>query len=71
MITAGAFGAALERFSEYRDQLRSELRSGVLDREHDGPGAESGADKHGAVLGEVVDDRVVQEVRGHLQQQSG
>ena len=32
-------------------------------------GADRGPDPHRAVLGEVVDDRVVHQVRGHLQQQ--
>ena len=69
MVTAYAFGAALERFGECRDQLWSELLAGVLDGEHDGLGADGGVDLHGAVFGEVVDDGVVQEVRGHLQQE--
>ena len=38
---ADAFGAALERFGECRDQLRGELLAGVLDREHDGLGADA------------------------------
>jgi hypothetical protein len=69
MVTADAFGAALERFGERRDQLRAEILAGVLDNEHDGPGTDGGLDLHGAVFREVVDDRVVQEVRGQLQQQ--
>src|ERR1700680_2313640 len=69
MITADAFSAALEWFGECRDQLRGELRAGVLAGEHDGTGGDDSLDLHGAVFGEVVDDRVVQEVRGHLQQE--
>jgi hypothetical protein len=68
MVTAGTFGAALERLGEGRDELRGELRAGVLDREHDGLGAAGGLDPHGAVLGEVVNDGVVHEVGGQLQQ---
>ena len=44
--------------------------AGVLDHEHGGLGADGGVDLHDAVFGEVVDDGVVQEVRGHLQQES-
>jgi hypothetical protein len=69
MVTAYAFGAALERFGECRDQPWSELLAGVFDSEHDGLGADGGVDLHGAVFGEVVDDGIVQEVRGHLQQE--
>jgi len=70
MVTAYAFGAALERFGECRDQLWSELAAGVFDGEHDGLRADGGVDLHGAAFGQVVDDGVVQEVRGQLQQQS-
>ena len=70
MVTAYAFGTALERFGERRDQLWSELVAGVLHSEHDGLGADGRVDLHDAVLGEIVDDGIVQEVRGHLQQES-
>src|SRR5258708_6924297 len=70
MVTAYASSAPLEGFGECRDQLRSELVAGVFDGEHDGLGADGGAELHGAVFGEVVDDSVVQKVRGHLQQES-
>lgn len=69
MATAYAFGALLERFGEGRDQLWSELLAGVLDSEHDGPGADGGAELHSAVFGEVVDDGVVEKVGGQLQQE--
>src|SRR5215218_1815665 len=69
MVAADAFGAALERFRECRDQLWTEHLAAVLDREHDGLGALRCADLHRAVVGEIVDDRVVQEVRGQLQQE--
>src|SRR5215216_5207333 len=71
VVGAYAFGAAPERFGEGPDQLWAELVAGVLDREHDGLGADGGADLHGAVCREVVDDGVVQEVRSHLQQKGG
>ena len=69
-VTAYAFGAELERFGECRDQLWSELVAGVPNSDNDGLGADGGVDLHDAVFGEVVDDRIVQEVRGHLQQES-
>ena len=50
-------------------RLRTELLAGVLDRERDGLRAGGGPHVHGAVFGEVVDDGVVQQVRGHLQQE--
>jgi hypothetical protein len=63
VVGAYAFGAALERFGECRDQLWADLPTGVFDGEHDGLGTDGGVDLHGAMFGEVVDDRVVQEVR--------
>ena len=69
MVTADAFGAPLERFGERRDQLWRERVAGVLHGERDGLGAGGGGDLHGAVLGEVVDDGVVHQVRGQLEQQ--
>ena len=48
----------------------AELLAGVLDGEHDGVRRRAaGRDLHGAVVGQVVDDGVVHEVRGHLQQE--
>src|SRR5262245_35327358 len=55
MAGADAFGAALERFGEGRDQLGRELLAGVFDSQHDGLGADGGVDLHGAMFGEVVD----------------
>ena len=46
MVTAYAFGAALERFGECRDQLWSELVAGVFDSENDGLRADGGVDLH-------------------------
>ena len=69
VVGADALGAALERFGERRDLLCAERVAGVLDREHDELGADGGVDLHAAVFGKVVDDGVVQEIRGHLQQE--
>jgi hypothetical protein len=70
LVAAGAFGPALERFGECRYEPWRELLPGVLDREHHRVGADAGRDLHGAVLGEVVDDGIVQQVRRHLQKES-
>jgi hypothetical protein len=70
MVTAYASTAPLEGLGERRDQLRAELVAGVFDGEHDGLAADGGAELDGAVFGKVVDDGVVQKVRGHLQQES-
>src|SRR5262249_39266699 len=69
MVTAYAFGAALKRLDKRGNQLGGELLAGVLDSWHYGPGVNAGRDPHGALFGQVVDDRVVHEVRGHLQQE--
>src|SRR5215212_10105872 len=69
VVGAYPFGAALERFGECRDQLWRELLAGVFDSEHDGLGADGGVDPHGALFTQIVDDGVVQQVRGHLQQE--
>jgi hypothetical protein len=66
---AWPFGAALERFGEGRDLLGGERVAGVLDREEHAPGADGGVHPDGAVFGQVVDDRVLHEVRGQLEQE--
>jgi hypothetical protein len=66
---AYAFGAATERLGKHGSQLSSELLAGVLDGEHHALGVNAGRDPHGALFGQVVDDRVVHEVRSHLQQE--
>ena len=69
-VTADPYGAALERLGECRDQRCEVSLSPVFSTvSRTDFGAASGAELHGAVFG-VVDDRVVQEVRGHLQQES-
>src|SRR5215218_1703263 len=69
MVGAYAFGAPLERLRQGRDHVRGELLAGVLDREHDRLGAGAGRNPYRAPFGQVVDDRVVHEVRRHLPQQ--
>ena len=71
VIGAYALGAALKRLDKRGDQLWGELLAGVLDREHHALGVNAGGDPHRALFGQVVDDRVVHEVRGHLQQEGG
>ena len=69
VVGAYAFGAALKRLGKRGDQLWGELLAGVLDRERHRLGVNAGGDPHGALFRQVVDDRVVHEVRRHLQQQ--
>ena len=69
MVGADAFRAALKRLGECGNQLRGELLAGVLDGEHCGLGVNAGGDPHAALFGQVVDDRVVDEVRAQLQQE--
>jgi hypothetical protein len=51
------------------NELPGELLAGVLDGERHGAGVSAGRNPHGAVFRQVVDDRVVYEVRHHLQQE--
>ena len=69
MVGAYAFGAATKRLGKRGNQLWGELLAGVLDGEHHALGVNAGRDPHGALLGQVVDDRVLHEVRGQLQQE--
>jgi hypothetical protein len=64
-----AFGAAKERLDKRGGYLRGESLAGVLDREHHTLGVNAGRDPHGALFRQIVDNRVVHEVRGHLQQE--
>ena len=66
---ADALGATTKRLGERGDGLRGELLAGVLDGEHHTPGVNTGRDPHVAVLVQVVDDRVLHEVRRQLQQE--
>ena len=69
VVGAYAFGAAKKRLGKRGDRLRGELLAGVLDGEHRTPGVNAGRDPHGAVFRQVVDDRVLHEVRRQLQQE--
>ena len=64
-----AFGAAKKRLDKRGDRLRGELFAGVLDGEHRILGVNAGRDPHAALLRQVVDDRVLHEVRAQLQQE--
>jgi len=69
VVGAYAFGAALERFGERGDHLWSEFLAGVLDRQDHGVGLCARGEPHGAAMRQVVDDRVLDEVRRHLEQE--
>ena len=69
VVGADAFGAAKKWLGKRGSQVRGELVAGVLDGEHRSLGVNAGGDPDGALLGQVVDDRVVQEVRTQLQQE--
>ena len=71
VVGAYALGAALKWLGECGNRLAGEFFAGVLDRELHGVGLHAGGDPDCAVVGEVVDDRVVHEVCGHLQQERG
>jgi hypothetical protein len=49
--------------------LWGELLAGVLDGEHYTLRMNAGRDPHGAVFGQVVNDRVLHEIRSQLQQE--
>jgi hypothetical protein len=69
VVGAYAFGAAKKRFGKRGNHLWGELLAGVLNNEHHTLGLSAGRDPHGALCGQVVDDRVVHEVRAQLQQE--
>ena len=71
VVGAYAFGAALKRLDKRGNQMGGELLAGVLDSEHHSLGVNAGRDPHSALFGQVVDDRVLYEVRSQLQQQRG
>jgi hypothetical protein len=68
VVGAYAFGAALKWFGKRGNQLWGELLAGVLDCEHHTLGLNAGRDPDGPLFGQVVDDRVVYEVRAQLKQ---
>src|SRR5882757_33696 len=69
VVDTYALSAALKRLDKRGNQLWGQLLAGVLDSEYHHPGANAGRDPYGALFGQVVDDRVVHEVRCQLQQQ--
>ena len=69
VVGGDAFGAAKKRLDKRGNEPGGELLAGVLDGEHHTPGVNAGRDPHGALFGQVVDDRVVKEVRAQLQQE--
>ena len=69
VIGVYAFRAPLKRLGKGGNQLRSKVLPGVLDREHHILGVNVGSDPYGAVLGKIVDDGVVYEVRRQLEQE--
>src|SRR5437764_954568 len=71
VVGAYAFAASLKRLGKRGSQLWGELLAGVLDGEHHARGVSAGRDPYGAPFRQVVDDRVVHEVRSHLEQERG
>ena len=69
VIGAYAFGAAEKRLGKCGNYLRGELLAGVLDGEHRTLGLNARRDPHGALLRQIMHDRVVHEVRSQLQQE--
>ena len=69
MVGTHAFVAALERLDKRGHQVWGKLLAGVLDGEHHTLGVSGGRDPNGALFRQVVDDRVVHEVRCQLQQE--
>jgi hypothetical protein len=69
VVAAYPFGAAEERLGKRGDELGGELLAGVLDSEHHTLGVKAGRDPHCPLFGQVVNDRVVDEVCGQLQQE--
>jgi hypothetical protein len=71
VVAAYAFGTALKRLGKRGDDGPRELLAGVLDGEHHALGIRRRREPHGSLFGQIVDDRVVHEVRRHLQQKRG
>jgi hypothetical protein len=69
LIGADPLGAALERLGQRGGELRFDPLAGVLDGQAHRAWVQAGRDPHRPVLRQIVDDRVVHEVRRHLQQQ--
>jgi hypothetical protein len=71
VLGAHAFGAAAKRLNKCGNHLPGELFAGVFDSEDHTIGVNARGDPHRAVVRQIVDDRVVHEVRRRLQQQRG
>ena len=69
VVGAYAFGPAKERLDKRGNYLWGELLAGVLDSEHHTLGVDAGRDPHGALFRQIVNNRVVHEVRTQLQQE--
>ena len=70
VIGTGAPAPALERLDERRGQTGSHRVAGVLYRERDvAAGLDAGRDPHHAVARQIVNDRVVDEVRRQLEKE--
>ena len=70
VVGLGAMGsAAAQHLAERGHQLWGERLAGVLHGERDTFPIRVGGDPHGALIRQVVDDRVVHEVGPHLQQE--
>jgi len=68
VVGAYAFGAEKKRLGKRGNQLWGELLASVLDGEDRTLGLNAGRDPHDALFRQIVDDRVVHEVRSQLQQ---
>jgi hypothetical protein len=69
VVGAYASSAAKKRLGKRGNHLWGEPLAGVLDGEHRTLGVNAGRDPHGALFGQVVNDRVVHEVRAQLQEE--
>ncbi len=69
VVMTDVVGAALEGLGEGRDQLCWEDLAGVLDGERHASGMDAGRYSHDAPTRQVVDDRVMDEIDRHLQQE--
>ena len=68
VVGADAFCAALEGLDKRANELWTEHLTCVLDSQLYGVGLNARREPHGALVRQIVDDRVVDEVRRHLQQ---
>jgi hypothetical protein len=71
VVAVDAFSAPDERLDKRRNQLRSELLTGILDRQRHGLWLDACLDPDAALSSQVMDDGVVHEVRRQLEEQRG